>query len=108
MGDDKKLDVFGGTFALELKEEFLNQIVNVEFCCGAHVKKALDGRLTEVGRDFIVIEADDEAIKVILFGDSAEIETERVTKIIIPIDHVCSVEDPCRKKHDPCDDVKQD
>jgi hypothetical protein len=104
MGDDNTLDMFGETFVFELKEEFLNRVVNVEFCCGDHVKKAKNGRLIEVGKDFIELVADDEAIEVILFGEEKQIDEERVAKIIIPIDHVCSVEDPCRKKCDPCQD----
>ncbi len=105
MADDQALDIFGETFVFELREEFLNRIVNVEFCCGGHVKKAVEGRLVEVGRDFIELVAVDEAIEVILFGDDNQQFIERVLKIIIPIDHICSVEDPCKKKkHDPCDD----
>ncbi|MGD0152841.1 MAG: hypothetical protein ABSC17_03620 [Thermacetogeniaceae bacterium] len=105
MADDQALDLFGETFVFELKEEFLNKIVNVEFCCGGHVKKAVGGRLVEVGRDFIELVAVEETLDVILFGNANEQFTEHVGKIIIPIDHICSVEDPCKKKkHEPCDD----
>lgn len=104
MADDQALDIFGETFVFELREEFLNKIVNVEFCCGDHVKKAVEGRLVEVGKDFIELVAEEEAIEVILFGDDNQQFKERVRKIIIPIERICSVEDPCRKKHDPCDE----
>lgn len=106
---EEALDIFGSeTFVYELKEEFLKKIINVEFCCGSHVKKAVKGLLVEVGRDFIeLVEPDDHPITVILFGDDNQIFEENVTKILIPIDHICSVEDPC-KKCKPCEDEKCD
>jgi hypothetical protein len=108
MADEKALDIFGETFVYELKEEFLNKQVNVEFCCGAHVKKAVGGRLVEVGKDFIeLVRTDDHAIVVILFGDDNQKYRELDEKIIIPLDHVCSVEDPCKPckpPKDPCHD----
>jgi hypothetical protein len=106
MAEDTTLDLFGGTFLYELKQEFLNQLVDVEFCCCGHVKKAVGGILSKVGNDFIELVADSEAIQVILFGDDNQTFTERTLKIAIPIDRICSVEDPCRKKKDPCKDPK--
>ncbi len=108
MAEEKALDIFGETFVYELKEEFLNKQVNVEFCCGAHVKKAIGGRLVEVGKDFIeLVRTDDNAIVVILFGDENQKYRELDEKIIIPLDHVCSVEDPC-KPCKPCKDPCHD
>ncbi len=107
MAEEKALDLFGETFLFELKEEFLNKIVNVEYCCCAHVKKAVKGILVEVGRDFIELVArEDRSIHIILFGDDNQKYVEHVQKIIIPIDHICSVEDPCKKvcKCEECDD----
>ncbi len=100
MGEDQALDIFGSeTFVYELKEEFLNKVVNVEFCCCGHVKKAIKGILVEVGKDFIeLVPRDDEPIKVLLFGDDNQVFDEEIYKIIIPISHICSVEDPCK----PC------
>jgi hypothetical protein len=103
MAEEKALEIFGENFVYELREEFLNKRVNVEFCCGSHVKKAIGGRLVEVGRDFIeLVRSDDDAIVVILFGDDNQKYRELDEKIIIPLDHVCSVEDPCRPCKDPC------
>ena len=70
------------------------------------LKKAIKGILVEVGRDFIELVArEDRSIHIILFGDDNQITIEHVYKIIIPIDHICSVEDPC-KKCKPCEDEK--
>ncbi|MGD0622000.1 MAG: hypothetical protein ABSA82_06015 [Thermacetogeniaceae bacterium] len=105
MAEEKALELFGSeTLVFELKEEFLNKQVNVEFCCGQHVKKAVGGRLVEVGRDFIeLVRTDDQAITVILFGDDNQKYQELDEKIIIPLDRVCSVEDPCKPCHkEPC------
>lgn len=108
MAEEKALDIFGETFVYESKEEFLNKQVNVEFCCGAHVKKAIGGLLVEVGKDFIeLVRTDDNAIVVILFGDENQKYRELDEKIIIPLDHVCSVEDPC-KPCKPCKDPCHD
>jgi hypothetical protein len=110
MADEKALELFGSrdSFVSALREEFLNKRVNVEFCCGSHVKKAIGGRLVEVGCDFIVLtRTDDNAIVVVLFGDDNQKYRELDEKIIIPIDHVCSVEDPC-KPCKPCKDPCHD
>jgi hypothetical protein len=107
--EEKAFDLFGETLVYELREEFLNKQVNVEFCCGAHVKKAIGGRLVEVGRDFIeLVRSDDHAITVVLFGDDNQKYRELDEKIIIPLDHVCSVEDPCKPCKDPCHDHDHD
>jgi hypothetical protein len=112
MADEKALDLFGENLVYELKEEFLNKLVNVEFCCGSHVKKAVGGRLVEVGCDFIeLVRTENNAIAVILFGDDNQKFTELDEKIIIPLNHVCSVEDPCKPCKpckDPCKDPYKD
>ena len=105
MGEEQALDIFGSeTFVFELREEFLNKVVDIEFCCCGHVKKAVKGVLVEVGKDFIqlVARAADEPIIVILFGADNQQFDEEIYKIIIPISHICSVEDPCKpcKCHD--------
>jgi hypothetical protein len=109
--DEEKALGFGGcgeTFVNELKEEFLGKQVNVEFCCGSHVKKAIGGLLAEVGCDFIeLVRTDTNVIAVILFGDDNQKYKELDEKIIIPITHVCSVEDPC-KPCPPCKDPCKD
>jgi len=103
MAEDQALDLFPESFVFELREEFLNKIINVEFCCGSHVKKAVKGVLVEVGRDFIeLVEPDNHPIHVILFGDDNQKFVEHVVKMLIPISHICSVEDPCQKKRKPC------
>jgi hypothetical protein len=104
MAEEKALDLFASeTLVFELREEFLNKQVNVEFCCGEHVKKAVGGSLVEVGRDFIeLVRTDDHAITVILFGDDNQKYRELDERIIIPLDRVCSVEDPCKPCKNPC------
>ena len=79
-------DPFAESFIFELKEEFKGHVVDVEFCCD-HVKKAVGGRLVEVGRDFIeLVKVDHHPIIIILFGDDNQEHKELYNKIIIPID----------------------
>jgi hypothetical protein len=83
----------------KLRKEFLNKPVNVEYCCGTHVKKAIGGILAKVGCDLIeLVRSDDRAITIILFGDYNQRYRELEERIIIPLHYICSVEDPCR----PC------
>lgn len=82
-------------FQRRLGEEFQDQIVVVEFCCGQFLKKAI-GVLTLIGKDFVELVAiRGDVIAVDIYGPSGIIDTEEAASIIIPLDRVAGVELVC-------------
>lgn len=67
--------------------------VTVLFECDGCCVKALDGRIADVVRGFLVLVArDDSFILVKIMSDGKLVDKEVVKVIIIPLDKICAIE----------------
>ncbi|MFW5971929.1 MAG: hypothetical protein ACOCRL_00420 [Bacillota bacterium] len=83
------------SFQRRLDENFQDQLVVVEFCCGQFLKKAM-GVLTLIGKDFIELTAfSNDIVTIDIYGPKGIVETEEAASIIIPIERVAGVELIC-------------
>lgn len=87
-------------FIGRLDKDFQCKVVNVEFSCGDCCKKAVEGVLTLIGRDFIELTSERSFEVLTFIPGIKEPFRERVRAIIIPLERVCSVERPSFKKHE--------
>jgi hypothetical protein len=82
-------------------EEVLGEIIvpptsrniAIEFECGECCKKVLNGASIAVTDCFVILRpAMGEQLEVKLFSEGRLVERQRVQIIVIPIDHICSIE----------------
>jgi hypothetical protein len=82
-------------------EEVLGEIIvrpttrniAIEFECGDCCKKVLNGESIAVTACFVTLRpAIGEQLEVKLFSEGKLVERQRVQIIVIPIDHICSIE----------------
>lgn len=93
-------------------ESLLNELaatgdrnIAIEFDCGAHSKKVLNGNriivIVSLGV-VVLLPPSGETLDIKLFGEEGIIERQRARSIVIFIDRICAIEFDAEQVNGPC------